>query len=83
MKKWIYNNLDKVAHFTICVILIFIFDILFKFTIIAPFISFIFVIIIGVLKEIYDFKNGGIFDKNDLLADILGAIFGTILISLL
>lgn len=35
--------------------------------------------IIGVLKEIIDFIRGGSFDTKDLLADLVGSIFGGIL----
>lgn len=35
--------------------------------------------VIGVLKEIYDSKHGGIFDKQDLAADIIGGMSGTII----
>lgn len=43
-------------------------------------------VVIGIIKEKYDSKHGGIFDLEDLLADIAGsasgALIGTIFILL-
>ena len=34
----------------------------------------IIVIIVGVAKEVYDYKSYGLFDKRDMIATILGGI---------
>jgi hypothetical protein len=41
---------------------------------IARFIALIVVILTGVLREIYNIKHNGVFDKNDLYATISGGL---------
>lgn len=38
--------------------------------------AYIGTIAVGVCKEIYDWRKGGLFDKKDILADFLGAYLG-------
>lgn len=78
---------DKLLHFIICGILAF-----FLYITIVPLVgtivSFILtnivVIGIGYYKEKYDDRDStqNVFDKYDLLADIIGSIFGSICASL-
>lgn len=85
MKDWIYSNLDKVAHTSISVILAIVISWIFLVTtagctvLISAACGIIGTMIIGVLKEIFDFTRGGSFDIKDLLADLVGSIFGGIL----
>lgn len=78
------QNIDKVCHYLVC-LLISLLTILTMTMIIgitawiSGIIGFIISGIIGILKEAYDSKHGGIFDKKDLLADIIGGISGTII----
>ena len=85
MKDWIYSNLDKVAHTSISVILAIVISWIFLVTtagctvLISAACGIIGTMIIGVLKEIFDFTRGGSFDIKDLLADLVGSFFGGIL----
>lgn len=85
MKDWIYSNLDKIAHTSISVILAIVISWIFLVTtagctvLISAACGIIGTMIIGVLKEILDFTRGGSFDIKDLLADLVGSIFGGIL----
>lgn len=85
MKDWIYSNLDKVAHTSISVILAIVISWIFLVTtagctvLISAACGIIGTMIIGVLKEILDFTQGGSFDIKDLLADLVGSILGGIL----
>jgi VanZ family protein len=85
MRKWIYANLDKVAHVSISVILTIVISWIFLVTIsgisvlISAVCGFIGTMIIGVLKEISDKIRGGKIDVYDLLADLIGGILGGLL----
>ena len=37
-------------------------------------------IIAGILKEAYDYNTYGLFDRNDIIADVLGAFAGFLII---
>lgn len=84
--NWIAKNLDKICHFlasslivvVFCGILTNVFNLTFILSII---ISTIFTIVVGVSKELIDkYCRSGIFDKNDLLADLIGLTFGIIIL---
>lgn len=85
MRKWIYANLDKVAHVSISVILTIVISWIFLVTIsgisvlISAVCGFIGTMIIAVLKEISDKIRGGKIDVYDLLADLIGGILGGLL----
>lgn len=88
MKKiydWLCGNLDKVCHFLACVLIAIIFSAIILHTtvgvtvLIASICGLIAAIICGILKEVYDVINGGIFDTKDLLADLIGAIVGALM----
>ena len=89
MKNWIYSNLDKVAHMSISAILVIVISWIFLITtsgctvLISAACGIIGTMIIGVLKEAIDFMRGGAFDFKDLLADLVGSIFGGILVMLI
>ena len=40
-------------------------------------------IIAGILKEAYDYNTYGLFDKKDIVADVLGAFAGLLIIILI
>ena len=86
MKDWIYSNLDKVAHMSISAILVIVISWIFLITtsgctvLVSAACGIIGTMIIGVLKETIDFMRGGSFDSKDLLADLVGSIFGGILV---
>lgn len=81
---WTRQNIDKVCHYLVC-LLISLLTILTMTMIIgipawiSGIVGCIASIIIGVLKEIYDSKHGGIFDKKDLTFDIIGSMSGTVI----
>lgn len=85
MRKWIYANLDKVAHVSISIILTIVISWIFLVTIsgisvlISAVCGFIGTMIIGVLKEISDKIREGKIDVYDLLADLIGGILGGLL----
>lgn len=89
MKDWIYSNLDKVAHTSISVILAIVISWIFLVTtagctvLVSAACGIIGTMIIGILKETVDFMRGGSFDLKDLLADLVGSIFGGILAMLI
>lgn len=79
MKTWIYNNLDKVAHVSISIIITIILSSIFLnfFSLWVSIICGITgTLLVGILKEVYDKICGGIFDYKDFLADLTGAILG-------
>lgn len=67
--------IDKVAHFSVSGLLVFVFD---KFLPIWAALSL--VLVLGITKEIYDAKMGGKFEIKDILADLLGVAMATIVI---
>jgi hypothetical protein len=69
---------DKVQHFLVCFLLTYLFNCLFSLII-----SSLIVLVIGILKEIYDKYFGSGFCWKDLLADILGILTFIILYNLL
>ena len=70
IKKWLERNWDKLAHFTACIVIFSILDILFGIATAS-----LLTISIYIGKEIYDEYNGGVFDWKDIIADTLGLIF--------
>lgn len=87
--SWLSNNLDKLLHCSICIILaIVIAAIIFKTTagctlIVGAGCGFIGAMIAGVAKEAWDMLTGGYPDIKDILADLVGAIIGALLFLLL
>ena len=83
--KWLSNNIDKVAHFSISALLVVAIGIvcmainLCKDTTNAVYSAAGVVLILGIIKELYDMFKGGKVDYKDLLADSLGCIFGAVL----
>lgn len=77
--KWLNNNLDKVAHFSVSGFIVLYGYILFNFVlpttyslIIASLVSFL----VGFYKEKKDIK----FDKFDIIANIIGIINAIVII---
>lgn len=68
---------DKLLHFSFsCIILV---GLSLFFSIIT---SILITILIGILKEVYDKYFGSGFDINDIWANLVGILFGTILLLL-
>ncbi len=66
-------GMDKIAHFAMSGLLTLIIGHWLYFAIAGGI-----VIVLGVIKELWDKKTKNLFDKKDLLADIFGVIFGMI-----
>lgn len=88
MKKiynWLCGNLDKVCHFFVCVLIAIIFGAIILHTtagvtvLVSSTCGLIAGIICGILKEVYDVINRGMFDTKDLLADLIGSIVGALI----
>lgn len=81
---WARQNIDKVCHYLVCLLISLLTILTMSMlmgvsTWISGIVGFIITVIIGILKEVYDSKHGGIFDKRDLTADIIGGISGTVI----
>lgn len=81
---WTRQNIDKVCHYLVCLLISLLTILTMSMlmgvsTWISGMIGFLFSVMIGILKEVYDSKHGGIFDKKDLLADITGSVSGTVI----
>lgn len=75
---------DKYVHFIVCLIGTFLLAALIHFigatVIVSTIISAVVFFLIGVAKELVDkYYRGEIFDKKDLLADLIGLIVGIVL----
>lgn len=81
---WARQNIDKVCHYLVCLLISLLTILTMSMlmgvsTWISGIVGFIITVIIGILKEVYDSKHGGIFDKRDLTANIIGGISGTVI----
>lgn len=82
-----FGGEDKVLHFETCFLIV----LLFSLSCIrfgmgqgdAAWFSCVLALIVGVLKEVYDSKHGGVFDGSDIGADALGAFAGVLIILIL
>ena len=83
MIKWLYNiKTDKLLHFIASLGAMQVSYGILHFFLLAKYsilIALGITILIGVFKELYDKKKGGIFSEKDFVADIWGALFGFIL----
>lgn len=69
---------DKLLHFTFSMIVMRLLLAVVSKSFFSCFLTAILVLSLGSLKELYDKKRGQKFDKNDLIADLLGVLFGLI-----
>lgn len=81
---WSRQNIDKICHYLVCLLISLVIILSMNMLIgvslwLSGIIGLAISMVIGVLKEIYDSKHGGIFDKQDLAADIIGGMSGTII----
>jgi len=71
--------IDKILHFCVCMLLAMSWGCMVihiqRYKVIAC--GFLFAMIIGLLKELYDSMTGGKFDWEDIIADFVGAIMGS------
>ena len=76
------RNMDKMLHFALRALIVLTLANLFELydrDPVSVIIGAIVALCAGVVKEDRDKRTGGIFDKQDLLADILGTIYGVII----
>lgn len=87
--NWIWSNLDKVCYVAVCIIIAIVFGaIIFNTTndctvVEGAACGFFAGVIVGALKEVFDFCRGGKFDAKDLFADVIGSIIGALLMVLI
>ena len=79
---------DKVLHFETCCLITMVVALLnmnvLGFGIAASAVSACMIsIIAGILKESYDYNTYGLFDNKDIVADVLGAFAGLLIIILI
>ena len=83
MIKWLYNiKTDKLLHFIASLgVMQVSYGILHYFLLDkwSLLIALGIAILVGVFKELYDKKKGGIFNKEDIIADTIGTLIGFIL----
>ncbi len=80
--QWMGKHMDKICHFALCALIVLTVAKLFAVydrDYISLICGTIVALCAGVVKEDRDRRTGGIFDKQDLLADILGTIYGVII----
>lgn len=71
---------DKYIHVVVCIIIAGLIAHLLPFPkLISAVVAVVTTLAIGVAKEFYDKKDYGLFDWNDILADVCGALIGTII----
>lgn len=70
---------DKIIHFIVCFVLA-VLTALITSNIIIGWLS---AVVVGVAKELYDRYSDGLFDIKDLIADVLGATCGILIIVIL
>ena len=79
---------DKVLHFETCclitmVVALFNMNVLGLGTTASAVSVCMIAVIAGILKESYDYNTYGLFDNNDIVADVLGAFVGFLIIILI
>lgn len=71
---------DKYIHVVVCIIIAGLIAHLLPFPkLISAVVAVVTTLAIGVAKEFYDKKDYGLFDWNDILADVSGALIGAII----
>ena len=88
MKKlvnWLMVNSDKLLHFIVCLLLAYniaLLDIVIfnRSPLVVSAVASVAVLVIGVIKELYDIFNGEEFDLHDLAADVVGLRVGVSMI---
>lgn len=71
---------DKYIHVVVCIIIAGLIAHLLPFPkLISAVVTVVTTLAIGVAKEFYDKKDYGLFDWNDILADVCGALIGAII----
>lgn len=71
---------DKYIHVVVCIVIAgLIAHIVPCPKVISAIVAVVVTIAIGVAKEFYDKKDYGLFDWNDILADVCGAVIGALI----
>jgi hypothetical protein len=80
LTDWVAKKIpqDKLLHFTFSLVLMRVLSVFAGDKITYRLLSALAVILIGVLKELYDKKRGQQVSKGDLIADALGILVGLI-----
>ena len=87
--NWLSNNLDKVTHFAVSIVLtIVIGAILFHTSVGLPILNAatagaLAALALGFIKEVVDFMRGGKFDAKDIVADFIGSAVGLAILCLI
>ena len=80
--NWLSNNLYKVTHFAVSIVLtIVIGAIFFHTSVCLPILNAatagaLAALALGFIKEVVDFMRGGKFDAKDIVADFIGSAVG-------
>ena len=79
---------DKVMHFETCCLITMVFallhmNVLGRGIVASAASAYLIAVIAGILKEAYDFYTYGLFDNKDIVADVLGAFAGFLIIILI
>lgn len=79
---------DKVLHFETCclitmVVALFSINVLGLGIAVSAVLACMIAVIAGILKESYDYNTYGLFDRKDIIADVLGAYAGFLIIILI
>lgn len=71
---------DKYIHVVVCIIIAGLIAHLVPFQkLISAVVAVVTTLVIGVAKEFYDKKEYGLFDWNDIIADVCGAVIGALI----
>lgn len=79
---------DKVLHFETCFLITMVVSLLNMNVLglgiaVSAVLAYMIAVIAGVLKESYDYNTYGLFDNKDIVADVLGAFAGLLIIILI
>jgi hypothetical protein len=80
LTDWLAEKIpqDKLLHFTFSLVLMRVLGVFASDKLFYRLLTALVVILIGVLKELYDKKRGQQMSKGDLVADALGVLVGLI-----
>lgn len=71
---------DKYIHVVVCIVIAGLIAHLLPLPrVIRVIVAAVVTAVIGVAKEVYDKKDYGLFDWNDILADVCGAVIGALI----
>ncbi len=78
--QWMGKHMDKICHFALCALIVLtvgkVVMLIGAGEATAAAIGSVLALIAGVMKELRDKRTGGIFDWGDMLADVVGILYG-------